>query len=85
MHWKDYFFFVEKIGSRYFIVAAIAFLFFYVLLKSKINYKKIQQRFPKQKDYIREIGYSVMYHCYFWICAGAADKESLRGAAHHLL
>ena len=59
MHWSDYFFFVEKIGSRYFIVAAIAFVFFYWLLKSRISYKKIQQRFPRLKDYAREIGYSV--------------------------
>lgn len=59
MHWSDYFFFVEKIGSRYFIVAAMAFVFFYGLLKKRIGYKKIQQRFPQLKDYAREIGYSV--------------------------
>ncbi len=59
MHWKDYFFFVEKIGSRYFILAAIAFLLFYILLRAKIGYKKIQLRFPGPKDYLREIGFSI--------------------------
>jgi Delta7-sterol 5-desaturase len=59
MHWNDYFFFIEKIGTRYFIVAGLAFVFFYIVLKNKIVYKKIQARFPKGKDYAREIGYSV--------------------------
>ena len=49
MHWKDYFFFVQKIGSRYFIVAAIAFALFYIILKSKIGHKKIQLRFPGKR------------------------------------
>jgi sterol desaturase/sphingolipid hydroxylase (fatty acid hydroxylase superfamily) len=60
MHWGDYFFFVEKIGSRYFIVAGLAFIIFYLLLKNKWNYKKIQFRFPQNKDYAREIGYSII-------------------------
>ncbi|MEP7279151.1 MAG: sterol desaturase family protein [Bacteroidota bacterium] len=59
MHWKDYFFFAEKIGARYFVVAAIAFLCFYVVLKNKAMYRKIQTRYPRQQDYLREIGYSV--------------------------
>jgi len=60
MHWKDYFFFTQKVGTHYFIVAAIAFLFFYILLKTVIGHKKIQSRFPKQQDYVREIGYSIL-------------------------
>lgn len=59
MNWQDYFFFVEKIGTRYFMVAGIAFVFFYLLLKNKIIYKKIQARLPGTKDYAREIMYSV--------------------------
>ena len=65
MHWKDYFFFVEKAGSHYFFVAAIAFLLFYILLKAAIGHKKIQVRYPGQKDYLREIGYSVLTICIF--------------------
>jgi len=48
------------IGGRYFIVAGIAFLIFYVLLKGVLSSKKIQQRFPKYSDYFREIGYSTL-------------------------
>jgi len=59
MRWNDYFFFIEKIGTRYFAAAAIAFVIFYVLFKTTIRHKKIQQRFPQQKDYAREIGYSI--------------------------
>lgn len=59
MHWRDYLFFVQTIGVRYFMAAAIAFTLCYILLRNKISYKKIQQRFPKQSDYLREIGYSI--------------------------
>jgi Delta7-sterol 5-desaturase len=61
MGWTEYYFFIiEKIGGRYFIIAGIAFLLFYVLVRKKISFKKIQQRYPGRNDYIREIGYSVI-------------------------
>jgi sterol desaturase/sphingolipid hydroxylase (fatty acid hydroxylase superfamily) len=65
MHWSNYFFFVQKIGSRYFIVAGLAFLLFYFVVKDSISYKKIQQKFPRAKDYAREIGYSIITICIF--------------------
>jgi len=58
MHWTDYWKMIQNIGGRYFVIAGIAFILFYVLLKKRIVYKKIQPRFPKFKDYAREIGYS---------------------------
>lgn len=60
MHWEQYVFYVERIGSRYFLVAGIFFLLFYVLRIQKARYKKIQTRTPKQSDYVREIGYSMI-------------------------
>ena len=60
MHWSNYFFHLEKIGTRYFFIAGIAFIIFYWLLKNEIKYKKIQKKFPLNKDYAREIGYSVI-------------------------
>jgi sterol desaturase/sphingolipid hydroxylase (fatty acid hydroxylase superfamily) len=60
MHWSNYFFYLQKIGTRYFIVAGIAFLLFYLLIKNRTGYKKIQQRFPNLNDYGREIGYSIV-------------------------
>jgi lathosterol oxidase len=56
---SDYFLYFRTIGSRYFILAGIAFVLFYVLFRNSGRFKKIQSKFPKQKDYIREIGYSI--------------------------
>jgi len=60
MNLSDYFFVLQLIGLRYAVLAAIATLVFYVLLKRKLRYRKIQQRFPKAKDYMREIGFSII-------------------------
>jgi len=59
MHWTQFFFNVLRIGRRYFVVAGFAFLVFYILLGKKILYRKIQKKFPRHKDYFREVGYSV--------------------------
>ena len=53
--WKNY----QLIGTRYALLACIGFLLFYVLFRQKFLYKKIQRRFPKNKDLVREIAYSV--------------------------
>ena len=45
---------------RYLILAAIAFLIFYVLKKESWRFKRIQQKFPLRKDYLREVAYSVI-------------------------
>lgn len=49
---------LNLIALRYFIVAGVAFLICYVLLRRHIFNKKIQLRFPKRKDYAREISFS---------------------------
>ena len=43
---------------RYILLAGTAFLVFYVIFKKKFLLSKIQQKFPQNKDYFREIGYS---------------------------
>ncbi len=48
------------IALRYYIIAGLAFFIFYVLYKQKWGSKKIQLRFPKQKDYVREILFSTI-------------------------
>ena len=60
MNWSDYFAILQKISTRYFIIAGLAFLPGYVLLYKWLGYKKIQQRLPGTKDYLREIVYSVI-------------------------
>lgn len=46
--------------TRYFIIAGLAFLIFYVLLKSLLAYRRSQANFPKTKDYSRDILYSLI-------------------------
>lgn len=60
MRWEQYVYYVENIGSRYLVVAGLFFVLFYVLRIRKGRYKKIQPRAPRQSDYVREIGYSLI-------------------------
>ncbi len=48
------------VASRYIVVAGLAWLVWYKWLRHKITYKKIQPKFPKKKDYQREISYSII-------------------------
>jgi Delta7-sterol 5-desaturase len=59
MQWWHYFYYIEKIGTRYFMIAGIAFAIFYVLRRGSARPKKIQEKFPAKRDYLREISYSV--------------------------
>lgn len=59
MNWDFFFLVFTNIGGRYFFIALILFLLFYVLLRQKLLYQKIQGRFPKTNDYLREAGYSL--------------------------
>ena len=55
-----YLHYIEVIGLRYFMVAGIFFLLYYILLKPVLFHKKIQKKTPRLNDYAREIGYSVI-------------------------
>lgn len=45
--------------SRYLLLGGLFFLIFYIVFKQHFAYKKIQLKFPKNKDYFRELGYSL--------------------------
>jgi len=60
MNWPLYFKDITIIGSRYLLIAGLAFLICYVLLRRVIAAKKIQDRFPARKDYAREIFFSLL-------------------------
>lgn len=45
---------------RYLVIAAIAFLIFYVVRKEKVRSRKIQLKFPETGDYLRELSYSII-------------------------
>ncbi len=57
---NNYITIISIIGGRYLTVAGIFFLIFYVLFKNKFLRKKIQQKFPGNKDILREIFYSAI-------------------------
>jgi Delta7-sterol 5-desaturase len=50
---------VRHISLRYFILAFVSFAFCYLLFKKWMARKKIQPAFPQQKDYVREVLYSM--------------------------
>src|SRR5437588_5361192 len=56
----SYFGIALSVTLRYVIIAGIVWLVYYWLLRNKISFRKIQQRFPSGKDYRREIGYSIL-------------------------
>jgi sterol desaturase/sphingolipid hydroxylase (fatty acid hydroxylase superfamily) len=60
MNWSSVVHILLNNARNYFVIAGIAFLFFYVLLKRKISFRKIQLRFAKRNDYLREITYSII-------------------------
>jgi sterol desaturase/sphingolipid hydroxylase (fatty acid hydroxylase superfamily) len=61
-HWPAY---LLMFTLRYVLIAGIAFLIFYVLYPKKYMLRKIQQKFPANKDYIREVAYSMLTTCIF--------------------
>ncbi|MEO8868166.1 MAG: sterol desaturase family protein [Bacteroidia bacterium] len=54
--WSD---FLVLIALRYFLLAGLAWLIWYVFLRKRLSFKKIQLKFPTNKDYQREILYSI--------------------------
>lgn len=57
---KNFWVILLVILLRYFILASVAFVIFYAILKRKPLFKKIQPAFPLGKDYLREILYSLI-------------------------
>ena len=60
IQFDKYFIVLQNITTRYYLLAGLVFLLFYIVLKNKIIHKKIQLLFPKNSDYLREIGYSTL-------------------------
>jgi lathosterol oxidase len=56
-HWEIAYW---KIGTRYFIMAGATFVLFYVILKKIMQKRKIQLKFPKNKDYLRDLFFSIL-------------------------
>lgn len=60
MNWEKFTWLLLDNADKYFLIAGPAFLIFYIILKKKLNYNKIQKSFPRSKDYKREIFFSTL-------------------------
>lgn len=60
MDWSEFTHVILRIGGRYLLFAGILFLIFYVWKRRDWAYKKIQPRFPRNSEYLREVVYSVI-------------------------
>ncbi len=60
MQLNDFFKVLWGVSSRYFLIAGLSFLLLYLVFNKKIAHQKIQQRYPLQADYRREILYSIL-------------------------
>jgi Delta7-sterol 5-desaturase len=60
MNWAKFTWLLLDNADKYFLIAGPVFLIFYVILKKKIRYKKIQLKFPSVSDYGREIFFSTI-------------------------
>lgn len=50
----------SHIGTRYFLMAAVVFVLFYIVFKNSMMVRRVQPKFPHFSDYGRDIFYSVM-------------------------
>lgn len=48
------------VALRYFLVAGVAFIIWYLIFRRRIFHRKIQPKMPRMKDYRREILYSCL-------------------------
>jgi sterol desaturase/sphingolipid hydroxylase (fatty acid hydroxylase superfamily) len=76
--WADFKNSFMHVSVRYFLFAGVLWLTWYVILKKKLWYKKIQQKLPASKDYRREIFYSVITMCIFGLVPAVMLGTSLR-------
>jgi len=63
---------------RYFLLAGIPFVFFYLLLPAKFNKYKIQQKLASKKDFRREIWHSMQSTLVFTVIAVAIQLSPLK-------
>ena len=70
------------IFARYAVLCGLLFIIFYGWKRREWLFRKIQQRFPGDRDFRREIGYSFLSACIFgvvaWLCLGTSLREMTR-------
>lgn len=67
------------IFGRYVVFCTVSYSVFYAWKRRAWLYRKIQQKFPKRADYLREIGYSALASAIFavisWLCLGTPLRQ----------
>ena len=63
---------------RYLVIGGLAFLFFYVLLKNKALFAKIQKKWPAKADYYREIFYSLLTFLIFSVTPLVLNNQYIK-------
>jgi len=66
------------IALRYFVIAGAFFLIFYIIKPKRFNKLRLQQGFPKTKDYYREISYSMISFFFFALYAIILFRTPIR-------
>src|SRR5689334_22781255 len=60
MSWDRFVLLLLDNADKYVLIALPFFLVFYIFFRKKLACRKIQEKFPKRQDYIREIGFSIL-------------------------
>jgi Delta7-sterol 5-desaturase len=60
MTWDKFILLLLDNAVKYFFISLPFFLVYYIFFRKKLSYKKIQVKFPKLKDYARELGFSTL-------------------------
>ncbi|HAK80744.1 MAG TPA: sterol desaturase [Runella sp.] len=60
MNWSKIISILIDNARNYSLIAGTTFFIFYVLLRKRLSFQKIQLKFPESKDYRRELFYSII-------------------------
>lgn len=60
MTWQNFLKYIFDVGTRYFLIAGIAFVVFYILFNKKFSGIRIQKKIPKMSDHKRDVFYSII-------------------------
>jgi Delta7-sterol 5-desaturase len=60
MNWEKFVWLLLDNADKYILIALPFFLIFYVFFRNRLACKKIQEKFPTRRDYLREIGFSIL-------------------------
>ena len=60
MTWENLLKYIFDVGTRYFLIAGIFFLLFYVVFSKRFANLRIQKKMPKLSDHQRDVFYSII-------------------------